>query len=188
MSRGVLAAIAVAAVVVGIVGILSSGYNRLVDLEERLEAQHAQTRNVFGSITNEIQAQGLTVGEYRASVLEAIDAAITGRYGQGGADAAILFMREQNPQMAPAVFLKLQSVISAGYGRFERAQAVKLDIIREYESALRRFPSNMVAGAFGFPQADLDALKRIVVAADTDAAFDSGTAAPIDPFAGTKPQ
>lgn len=35
--------------VVALGGVLSSNYNVLVDLEERLEAQHEQTRNVFAS-------------------------------------------------------------------------------------------------------------------------------------------
>lgn len=174
--------IVVASIVLAIGGIMSTGYNRLVDLEERLKAQHEQTRNVYSSISNEIRSQGLVVEQYRESVLQAIEAALTGRYGKTGADAALLLIREQNPQMSPQVFLKLQNVISASYAKFERAQAVKLDIVREYEANLRRFPSNLVAGIFSFPQTDLEKMKLIVVNAAADDAFQTGKAGPLNPF------
>lgn len=186
MSKTLIGVIVAAAVVLAMGGILSSTYNQFVDLEERLAAQHDQTRNVYAAITNEMRSQGLAVERYQAAVLEAIDAALTGRYGQQGVDAAILLMREQNPEIAPEVFLKLQAVISSAYARFERAQAVKLDIAREYRSALRRFPGNAVAGVLGFPQTDLEALNRIVVNPATADAFATGSAGPVDPFAKTQ--
>jgi LemA protein len=182
MSARIVIRIVAAAVVLAVGGILSTGYNRLVDLEERLEAQHDQTRNVYASISNEIRSQGLVVDQYRESVLQAIEAAMTGRYGKTGAEAAVLLIREQNPQMSQQVFLKLQNVISASYAKFERAQAVKLDIVREYEASLRRFPSNMVAGLFGFPQTDLEKIKQIVVNAAADEAFQTRRAEPLNPF------
>lgn len=168
--------------VVALGGVLSSNYNVLVDLEERLEAQHEQTRNVFASIGNEIRSQGLVVEDYQASVLQAIEAAMTGRYGASGAEAAILLIREQNPQMAPQVFLKLQNVISGSYARFERAQALKLDIVREYESALRRFPTSVVATLFGMPEINLAQVKKIVVSAAAKEAFQTHQSTPLNPF------
>lgn len=174
--------LAAAAAVVAATGYAVAGYNRLVGLEQRIVAQHAQTQNVYSAILSNIRSQGLSVEQYAASVQEALRNAIGGRYGDQGARGALLFIQEQNPTIGQDVFLKLQSAIESGYAAFERSQRLKLDMLREYETALRVFPTNLVAASAGLPAIDLKEYGRLALAAEAQDMFGGAAAQPIDPF------
>lgn len=186
MKRMVWVVIICGAIVFVVAAMAVAANNRFVGFEAQLKAQQEQTQNVYSTISNDIRSQGLVVEQYRKSVLQAIDSAMTGRYGKDGLQGAFVAIREQNPQMSEAVFLKLQSVISSGYAQFEKSQAIKLDILRAYETQLNSFPDSVFAGLLGYPKLDLSKMGTIVISQETEDVFSSGKSNPIDPFANQK--
>ncbi len=170
--------------VVGGCGIYVLGsYNNLIRQEQGILASHEDMKNVHASIYNNIKSQGLSVEKYGDMVIKAIDASMTGRYGDGGSKAAISLITEQNPTIDSAVFLKLQAVIEAGYNSFEAKQRDKIDRIRVYRESLLTFPNSLVAGIFGFPRINLDELSKTITTEATEETFRTKKMDTIDPFA-----
>jgi hypothetical protein len=157
-------------------------YNKFVRYENQVAAIDKDMQNVHGIINNKIKSSGLAVKEYGDTVIKAIEVGTTGRYGKTGVQSAFAWIKEQNPNIDPAVFAKLQTVIEAGYNSFEAVQRTKIDAVRVYKNEAETFPGNLVAGAFGFPKKSWDELGRIVVSTETKRDFERGEMEPIDPF------
>lgn len=177
----------IAGVVVVSAGIYAASVrNNFVNLEERLDAKNEDTKNVYASISNSLKTQGLAVEKYNDTVIKAIEAAISGRYGKDGSQAAMQWIQENNPTIDPAITQKLMAVIEANYQKFETAQTEKLDIVREYKTQLRVFPNNIIAGIFDYPTKDLKEIGKVITNAATTKAFETGEAEAIDPFSSEK--
>ena len=149
-------------------------YNGLIRFENQIEAVDQDMQNVHASIFQQMKQQGVAVEEYGQMVIEAIDTAISGRYGDGGSKAAFQWLQEQNPTISPEIMGKLQASIEAGYNKFEATQRTKLDVVREYKNATQVFPESRVARLFGFPRKSWDELGRIVTSSQTKQDFGSG--------------
>lgn len=155
--------------------------NGFVSQEEGIIASHQDSKNVHASVFKNLKSQGVSVERYGDAVIEAIQAAMQGRYG-GGSKAAFQWFKEHNPEISPDLYSKLQTSIEAGYNKFEAAQRNKIDRIRQYRSNLRSFPGSMVAGFMGFPKIDLKEYEQIVLTGATEKAFEEGKDEPINPF------
>lgn len=127
-------------------------YNDLVQQENGVIAVHEDMKNVHASIFNNMKSQGISVEKYGDTVIKAIEVAMGGRYGKNGAQGAMLWLKEQNPSIDSAVYLKLQTVIEAGYTRFESTQRGKIDRLRVIDNTLESFPKGFIARLFGFPK------------------------------------
>lgn len=172
----------VSVALISVVAIVASSYNGFIRLENQILAVDKDMQNVHASIFNQIKSQGLSVEKYGNLVIESINAAIGGRYGEGGSKAAFQWIKENNPTIDPNVFNKLNVAIEAGYTKFEATQRTKIDVIRVYRNKLETFPSNIVAGVFGFPKKNLDELERIITTKETKKTFETKEMETIDPF------
>ncbi len=155
-------------------------------LEEKLDAKDKDTQNIYASITNSLKTEGLVAEKYSDTVIKALNAAMSGRYGEGGSKAAMTWITENNPAIDAGVYQKLMTVVEANYTKFEVGQREKIDILREYKTKLRTFPSNIIASAFGYPKKDLEKLGQIIINDATQKAIDSGKAEAINPFSESK--
>jgi hypothetical protein len=153
---------------------VASARNDLVRFENRIEAVDKDMQNVHASIFQQMRQQGVAVEKYGDLVIQAINAAMSGRYGTGGSKAAFQWLQEQNPTIDSKIMDKLQVAIEAGYNRFEATQRTKLDIVRTYKDATQVFPKNIVAGLFGYPKKPWEEIGRIVTSAQTKADFEKG--------------
>jgi len=163
-------------------------YNGLVRSENSIEAFDKDMQNVHANLYTQLKAQDLAVDKYGEMVVEAIQAAISGRYGDKGVKGAMLWIQEQNPTIDATVLVKLQVVIEAGYNKFEASQRTKIDAVRVYKDSLGTFPRNIIASAFGFPRMDKEMMERVITSATTKKDFASGelSDAPISTKKGAK--
>ncbi len=148
--------------------------NGFVRTENRISALDGDMKNVHASIYRQMEAQGVAVDKYGDIVIEAINAGMSGRYGDDGVKGAMLWIHEQNPTIDAAIMLKLQQAIEVGYNKFEAKQREKIDVVRTYKDQLGSFPSNVVASTFGFPRIDMAAAERVISSATTKADFEAG--------------
>jgi hypothetical protein len=144
--------------------------NSLVAQEQGLEAQYKQNQNNYDNFTKKIVEVAQVPEMYRDDLEKVTKSAIAGRYGDGGSKAVFQFIKEQNPQIAPDIYVKIQQVIDAGRTSFESEQKMLLDKKRMYLTDLKSFPTNMVASILGFPKIDLNKID-IVTSDKTEKAF-----------------
>ncbi len=152
--------------------------NDLVSQEQGLSAQYSQNQNNYDNFTKKVVEVAQVPAMYRDDLEKVTKAAISGRYGDGGSKAVFQFLKEQNPQIAPDMYVKIQQVVDSGRNSFEAEQKMLLDKKRVYLTTLKTFPNSVIAGALGFPKMDLTKID-IVTSDNTTKAFEEKKAGPI---------
>ena len=167
-------------VIVFVVGLFFWGtYNRLVGLQQGVDAQWAQVQTVYQrradlipNLVNTVQGAAnfekstLTdITNARASVgrvqldpnkaptdaaqLQEFQAAQT---GLSNALSRLLVVVERYPELkANQNFLTLQAQLEGTENRISVERNKFNTMVQEYNVGVRRFPTNMIAGMFGFP-------------------------------------
>jgi hypothetical protein len=159
--------------------------NSIVTLQEQIEAKHTDNKQVYSSIRIKIEQAGLVANTYSDQVVRAIETAIGSRYGDGGAKGAMLWIKEQNPEIDPATYTKLQQIIESEFTRFESNQTTLLDLGRVYKTKIRKFPGSFLASILGYSKEDMDKYLTVLTTKEAQEDFDTGNMTAPNTF-GTK--
>ncbi len=164
-------------------GCAMSQYNGLVSTDEGVNAKWSEIQNQYkrrfdlvpqlvetvkGAADFE-QSTITAVTEARASVGRAqlpegapqdpaqLEAWSRAQAGLGGALSRLLVVAENYPQLkASQSFLSLQDQLEGTENRIAVARRDYIDAVQAYNTRLRRFPTSLLAGLFGFdPKAQL---------------------------------
>ncbi|WPJ72093.1 hypothetical protein DEEACLCL_00076 [Salmonella phage CRW-SP2] len=180
ISRGWIIAGAVLVAVVLLLGSTVSYFNDFARLEQTVKKFNKDSENHLSAYTLKVQETAQIPDMYKAGLKEVIRDTFQGRYGQDGSKAVMQWIQEQNIQFDSSLYKEIQVVISSGRDEFRISQTKKLDACAIYETKLSQFPGSMIASIFGYPRIDLDKTCQVVSDNRTQAAFDSGTQAPIN--------
>lgn len=173
---GLFAILLVLAIVVVIAFI--SFNNTAVRSENGIVAQYEQNKNNYDNFFKQLKEAAQVPDMYVQDLRKVWDDAMRGRYGADGSKAVFQWIQEQNPQVSPELYLKLQTIIVAGRNRFEADQKMLIDKQREYANFRGTFPNSVFASVLGFPKIDL--LKYGIVTSDeTEGIFESKKGNPI---------
>jgi hypothetical protein len=163
--------------------IVVSGWAKLGSMENGIVAVNEDMKNVHASFFNNLKSQGLAIEKYGELVIKAVEAANSGRYGQGGVKAAMVAIHEQNPNIPPDIMNKLQIAIEAGYNKFETTQRSKIDRIRVFKDYRYYTFAGVLAGnIFGFPRQVTPDMMTTVSTAETEKTFETKQMETVDPF------
>lgn len=173
----------IAALVISVIVFAVNTYNTATREENGIVAVHEDMKNVHASIFNTMKSQGLSIEKYGETVIKALDAAMGKRYGNDGVRGAMVWIKEQNPTIDSSLYAKLQTVIEAGYTRFESTQRTKIDRIRVYDNLLDSFFQGTIARLFGFPKKVTADMRTTISTAETKTTFETKEMKTIDPFA-----
>lgn len=167
----VLGIIAVLALLVVLV--LRSANNTANGFETKVKYEHTNNKNVLSQGQQKILELAQVPGMARDDILKVAEGAIKGRYGAEGSRAVFQAITENNPNVDPALYVKLQQVIEATRDKFETSQTRLLDVKRSYEKALGDMPQGFVMKLLGYPRIPLDTY-NIVTTDRTERAFEKG--------------
>src|SRR6476660_8534266 len=174
---GVLIAILLIVVVVAAVA-LAGSYNRLVPLQQAVDQSWAQVQNVYQrradlipNLVNTVQGAAnfekstlVEVTNARASVgrvqIDASKAPATAeqlqqfQQAQGqlsNALSRLLVVSERYPELkSNQNFLGLQAQLEGTENRISVERSNYNEVVQRFNTAVRRFPTNMIAGMLGF--------------------------------------
>lgn len=179
MRTGIIAAIAVGVVALGIAGSVAGTYNSAVSLENQIVAVSDNNEQILGQFYQKLDETVQVADIYKEDFKETMTAMLAGRYGPDGSQAAFQWIKESMPNLDPEIYRNLQTLIESNRSQFQNEQTKLIDVRRQYDNKLDRFPSNIVLGAFGFPRLDLEDPKynAVDVGAATEA-FETGIEAP----------
>ncbi len=184
---GCLIAAGAVVLVALIVGMLLAGrYNTLVGFHEKTQAAWSEVENQYKRRYDLIPQLVATVkgaADFEKSTLEAVTEArasvgraqlpanvptdagqlqayLQAQQGLGAALGRLFAVVESYPELkANQNFLSLQDQLEGTENRIAVARRDFIDAVRDYNVYLRRFPTNLVAGMFGFdklPQFEID--------------------------------
>ena len=161
MKKGTIILICVLGFVLLLIGIFISKYNNLVTMSEDVDAKWANVESVYQRRADLIPNIVNTVKGYAAheeSTLQAVTDART-RATSITIDPATATPEEMEAWMAAQNelggalgqnFLQLQAQLEGTENRISVERQNYNKAVKEYNVAVRRFPSNIVASMFGF--------------------------------------
>ncbi len=176
MKKGLIVLLAVAAVVLGVFFWFQGNYNNMVKMDEGVQAAWSQVENVYQRRADLIPNLVSTVKGYAAHEQETLEGVINARskatqitvdpqnltseelakyqkaQGElGSALGKLLAITENYPDLkANQNFLELQSQLEGTENRITVERQKFNEAAREYNTTIRQFPKNIVAGMFGF--------------------------------------
>ncbi len=163
---------AIAAAVLLVIVIFASTYNGLVTAETEVDAKQATIDTMLTRRADLIPNLVSTVKGYAAHESDVFTAIADARSKLAGStstadklaanselDAALsrlLVVVEQYPDLkANTQFIALQDQLEGAENRISTARVDYNEAVKEYNKKLRRFPSNLIAGIFGFEARDM---------------------------------
>jgi hypothetical protein len=156
MKTGTIVALAVAAAfTIGTVGSYVSYANYGNRTERSLDAQLADNENIYANGTQKVIEIAQVPTMYVDSVSRVTREAIQGRYGAEGSKAVFQLLVEQNPQLDPSLFGKIQQAIEGFRNEFQQGQKQLIDKRRSYETALGNVWGGFWLGVAGYPKVEL---------------------------------
>lgn len=176
MKKGIIALIAVAAVLLGCFLWAQNAFNRMVTAEEGVSAAWSQVENVYQRRADLIPNLVATVkgyAEHESRTLENVIAARSkatqvtvdpenlsaediARFNQAQGELSsalgrLLMITENYPDLkANKNFSELQSQLEGTENRIATERMKFNEAARSYNTLIRRFPSNIIASMFGF--------------------------------------
>jgi LemA protein len=160
-------------VVVGLILVLSAVgiYNRLVGLDEGVNGAWAQVENQLQRRYDLIPNYVATVKGFAKQEREVFIRVTEARAKVGGAATVgekieannelsaalsrLLVVVENYPQLkSDQNFIRLQDELAGTENRIATERMRYNDAVRVYNQSIRRFPSNFIAGIFGFQRAE----------------------------------
>jgi LemA protein len=181
VGRGCLIAGVVGLVIVGLIAMTAIGsYNSMVGSQEKVSAAWAEIDNQYKRRFDLIPNLVETVkgaAEFEQSTLQAVvdaraavgrvqlpetlptdpaklDAYLKAQQSLGGALGRLFAVAENYPQLkATQNYLSLQDQLEGTENRIAVARRDYIESVRTYNTTLRTFPTNLLAGVFGFETA-----------------------------------
>ena len=132
-----------------------SAYNLGNRTENQLTAMLENNENIYANGTQKVIEIAQVPSMYAEQVSKVTREAIQGRYGQDGSKAVFQFLQEQNPELDPAIFAKIQVVIEEFRNKFELAQRDMIDVKRMYNTQLGSLWTGFWLGVAGYPKVDM---------------------------------
>lgn len=159
-------------IVVSLVSVFSSNYNKFVDMEESV--QNAQSNvsvylqrraDLIPNFVESVKAYSLHEQETFAAVTEARSAVTKAGTVEQQAEASAALdsaidiwvnaVTEAYPELkADSQYIALQDELAGSENRIATARNDYNKTAQKYNSAIRKFPANIVAGILGFDKAD----------------------------------
>ena len=163
----VLAALGVIVLILGVWGV--SQYNKVVTLNEQIDNAWAQVQNVLQRRADLIPNLVETVKGYAAHEREVFEQVAAARARLAGAaspaEAAaanagltsalsrLLAIAEAYPDLkASANFIRLQDELAGTENRIANERRIYNEMVRAYNTAIKRFPLNLLAGFFSYKE------------------------------------
>lgn len=176
MKKGLVILLVVGAVLAGLFFWFQGNYNNMVKMDEGVQAAWSQVENVYQRRADLIPNLVATVKGYAAHEQQTLEGVISARSkatqitvdaenltpdelakyqkAQGELGAALgklLAITENYPELkANENFLSLQSQLEGTENRIAVERKKYNETARNYNTEIRQFPKNIVAGMFGF--------------------------------------
>ena len=176
MKKGLIVLVVVAAVLLGIFFWFQGNYNNMVKMDEGVQAAWSQVENVYQRRADLIPNLVATVKGYAEHEQQTLEGVVSARSkatqitvdpenltseqlakyqaAQGELGAALgklLAITENYPDLkANDNFLSLQSQLEGTENRIAVERNKYNEAARNYNTVIRQFPKNIVAGMFGF--------------------------------------
>lgn len=163
---GIVGVIALGALMV--IGTVISTSNQEVALRTTIETKQRDNTSELDNTIKKIGQSAQVTTAQKEALKEIIVGNAQARSSKGGSLA--LFVKEAVPNIDTSVFNNLMNVITSSRDAFTQRQKELLDLSREHNNLMRRFPSGVILSLLGRKEIPV----QIVTSTRTTEAFSSG--------------
>ncbi len=181
MKKLVLILSIVAVVVIGglcLAGSIISTLNTEADLRTSLQAKQKDNKNEMDGMWKTISQVAQVTDAQKNALIEIFNGYAGARTGANKGGSLANWIHESVPNVDTSTFNNLQNIITAKRDGFVMRQKELLDISREHNRLLARFPSGIICSIFG-----RNALEIVIVTSTrTEESFKTGQDNDVDVF------
>ncbi len=171
--KGLIITIAIILVaVIALIGVFSSNYNKFVEMDESVQnarsdiSVYLQRRaDLIPNFVETVKAYSLHEQETYTAVTEARSAVTKASTVEEQAEASAALdsaidiwvnaVTEAYPELkADSQYIALQDELAGSENRIATARNDYNKVAQEYNTSIRKFPANIIAGIFGFEKAE----------------------------------
>jgi hypothetical protein len=191
MSKGAMIGLTAAAfagfiTIVGIFGYVGWS-NDARKFESDIPAQYNQMKNVYDNGWKQVMEDNQIPKNYAAQVKDVVQGTMTGRYGTEGSKALFQMIREQNPQLDPSLYKKVQESIERFHAGFQASQTQIIALKQAYQIYITATTEGRIYNTFGnyphikcgVPEGSTDDY-QIITSSKTDSDFKAHEANQLD--------
>lgn len=149
--------------------------NTEIALRQRIEAQQTSARTEFDNMKKKILQNNQVSDKYKNALVEVLTAYTEGRHVEGE-QLMMKWSNEAVPTLSPDLYKQLSNIIVSSRDKFTMEQKQLLDMQREYNVLVQRFPNSIVFGLM-----DVKPIEVIVITSTaTNEAYATGVDNDID--------
>ena len=98
--------------------------------ENIINTAYENDKSILGQYSLKVKEAAKVSDKYSEALTEMISGALSSRYGDEGSKAAMQWITEQNPNLDPQVYVKIQQIIESGRNEYQVAQTTLLDPVQ----------------------------------------------------------
>jgi hypothetical protein len=151
-----------------------------VSSESNIEKFNNASKTTLSTYTLIMQDKMQVQDVHVESFTKAVEAQMSGRYGDEGVKGMMLWITENNLQFDQSVIKEMAAYVRAGRTEIKLSQDRKQEHCTDYEVAREKRWSGWWIEHEGFPVKDIEKLCRMVLDADTTNSFETGIVERVD--------
>jgi hypothetical protein len=167
ISIGLLVILLTAGVFIG--GAFVSYYNQEVELKTAINAKLQDNQNEFDLMAKKI-SQTVKVTDKQMVALKQIFVENSEARTNKSNNQLMTWVQESSPVIDTTTFNNLQNIITSSRDRFALRQKELIDLNREHDLLLSKFPSNIILSILGAKHIDI----TVITSGRTEEAFFTG--------------
>lgn len=146
-------------------------YNTASTLRNQYDAKVKANEAIFDNVIKKI-SQSAQVTDLQKNALKDIFTSYASARTTGGSqDGSLMkWVTESIPNVDTSIYRNLQNIVTGARDEWTANQVALIDIAREYNLMLVKFPSNLLLNALGFQKLD----PKIITSTRTENAFKTG--------------
>lgn len=150
-------------ILVGVVAVIAlvvaasyvTAYNYGNRAEQTILAVWENNENILAQYGQKIQEAAQVATMQRDDVAAILTGGMDARYGENGSQAVFQWIQEQNPNVGPEVYTKIQQLVEAGRNEFQDAQTRLIDQKRGYRTQLGSLWRGTFLKFAGYPRINI---------------------------------
>lgn len=160
------------AIIIGIFCIFAQGvsvYNTHISLKNQIEAKQKSNEASFDTMWKKIQQVSNVSDKYKDGLKEILIAYTDGRKDVSK-DMLMKWGNEAVPNFDSSLYKQVNNVITSSRDDFYRDQQILLDLNRQHNQFIEKFPNNIYCAILHIEKIDV----KVVTSSKTEKTFESG--------------
>jgi len=145
-------------------------YNSATGLKVSIEAKIKDNKNEFDNMKKKISQVAQVSSAQMEALADIFNTYARERSGNSIDDNLIMkWVQESVPNVDISTYKNLQNIIVSSRDAWTMRQKELIDLQREYNTMLKKFPSNIILSMFGFKEIDIP----VIISTETQKVFET---------------